>query len=169
MTTPWAGCPRAHDTEGRVDEPDRLTRIPCPTCASHHAAVEREVAAAVGERSKVERAAARLILNEEVGALTAEVARLTAHAKELRELAALAVKEWDEYGFNEDLKKPMVNLFMHLRDTPAGSDEPLRPHHQMHYDKMGMAGWCEAGDFLAKADEIERGEGDSQINKEDRT
>lgn len=161
---PWALCPVCRD-KGKYVRPDWGLGVegpiePCPACAAHNAAVEREVAAAVGAANSSHALEGHAMMEDRDNALIerdaalAEVARLTAHGKELRD--ALAGIEYmntnDEMGdwdccpecnywnpnpdgdsFQSSRRKKSQSIG-HAPDckigkalsTPAGSDEPLR-------------------------------------------
>ena len=143
MTTPWKDCPTCKGTGWvfwngnatfsmeRPTEPPAIIGAdgPCPTCA----AVEREVAAAVGEvqRELETERGNRKYQTEELEKAEAEVARLTAQGKELRD-ALVRVMETLEHEPMLDFANVDITTARaweeaaELLSTPAGSDDPLR-------------------------------------------
>lgn len=144
MTTPWKDCPTCKGTGWvfwngnatfsmeRPTEPPAIIGAdgPCPTCA----AVEREVAAAVGAKLAEVKAYHDDVNDAQsrrAAVLEAEVARLTAQGKELRD-ALVRVMETLEHEPMLDFANVDITTARaweeaaELLSTPAGSDDPLR-------------------------------------------
>ena len=144
MTTPWR-CPTCAN---RRDWADALYPKGCPTCASHNAAVEREVAAAVGERDKallgLRESRERMDRAEgDVLKLTGEVARLTAERDTARKDHQTALEDRDLFaaesaGLRDALVKvgeaagDVIDGWRSRRSTGSG---PRHAHGERHIER----------------------------------